>query len=178
VREDSVLQRKDLSLKIFSPRARPIQLKTGKAPAPLNLLLGLIAARGLSLRDRARAIRFCRALAKTNFTLSQDETCLSLFRRYQQSDKLISSLWEPLCLATLNTHINEASALVFLRTLRETFAYSRSNSNLLFTATDLGRLFPDPALDYIERNGGSIRLLLSGLAVPMTTPPSRQPVDG
>ena len=158
VDEGQVLRRKDLALNIFTPRARPIHFKTGKAPAPLNLLLGLIGARGLPLRDRIRAILFCQALAKQNFTLPHDETCLSLFRRYHQSDKLIKSLWEPLCLATLNTHINEASALIFLRTLRETFAYSRQNSNLLFTATDLGRLFPDPALDFIERNRGSIKL--------------------
>jgi len=158
VQEEQVLRREELELKIFSPRARAIHFKTGRTPAPLNLLLGLIGARGLSLRDRFKAIGFCRALAKQDFTLTQDETCLSLFRRYHQSDKLVKSLWEPLCLATLNTHINEASATVFLRMLRETFAYSRQNSNLLFTATDLGRLFPDPALDFIERNGGSIRL--------------------
>jgi uncharacterized protein with NAD-binding domain and iron-sulfur cluster len=63
-----------------------------------------------------------------------------------------------LCLAALNTHINDASAIVFLRMMRETFSYSRTDSNLLFTATDLGRSFPDPALEYIELNGGSVRL--------------------
>lgn len=158
LREEQVLLRKDLLLHMQSPKDRTIKLKTGKLPAPLHLLVGLITAQGLSPADKIKAIKFCLALAKTNFTLEEDENCLTLFKRHRQSARLIHSLWEPLCLAALNTHINDASAIVFLRMLRETFSYSRTDSNLLFTATDLGKSFPDPALEYIEQNGGSVRL--------------------
>ena len=158
IREEDVLHRKDLYLRMHSPDSRNLRLVTGKLPAPLHLLMGLITATGLSLVDRIKAIRFSAALAKTNYTLEHDETCLALLERYRQSKKLIQHIWEPLCLAALNTHIHEASAEVFLRVLRETFSYNRANSNFLFTSTDLGQLLPDPAMDYIEQNGGSVKL--------------------
>lgn len=156
--EEDVLLRKDLYLRMHPAKGRPIRMKTGKTPAPLHLLKGLITASGLSLHDRIRAIKFSAALAKADFKLEEDETCLSLFKRHQQSEKLIKALWEPLCLGALNTHIDEASAEIFLRILRDTFSQNRINSNYLFPKTDLGQLLPDPAMDYIEKNGGSIKL--------------------
>lgn len=156
--EEDVLLRKDLYLRMHSAKGRSIRMKTGKIPAPIHLLKGLLTASGLSLRDRFKAIKFSAALAKSDFKLDQDESCLSLFTRYQQSDKLIKALWEPLCLGALNTHIEDASAEIFLRVLRDTFSHNRANSNYLFPIVDLGRLFPDPVLDYVEKNGGSIKL--------------------
>ena len=156
--EEDVFLRRDLYLRMHPAQGRPIRMKTGKTPAPLHLLKGLITASGLSLRDKYKAISFSAALSRTDFKLEEDLTCLSLFKRYRQSDKLIKAIWEPLCLGALNTHIDEASAEIFLRVLRDAFTHNRANSNYLFPKTDLGRVLPDPALDYIEKNGGSIKL--------------------
>lgn len=158
IKEKQVLQRRDLSLTMLSKDWRPIRLKTGKMPAPLHLAIGLLTMTGVSIKDRLNALKFTYVLTKSDFTIKKDESCLSLFKKHNQSHKIIKALWEPLCLAGLNTHISEASAEVYLHMLRETFAHTRSKSNLLFTMKDLGKLLPDPALDYIERYGGSIRL--------------------
>ena len=64
----------------------------------------------------------------------------------------------PLCLGALNTHINEASAQIFLRTLKESFRHARKDSDILLTRKDLGAILPVPASDYIEIHNGHVRL--------------------
>ena len=121
IQEEKVLHRKNMYLRMYSPITRNLHLRTGGLPTPLHLALGLLTATGLSLFDRIKALRFSAALAKSDYTLEKDETCLSLLQRHKQSKKLIKNIWEPLCLAALNTHIHGASAVIFLRVLRETF---------------------------------------------------------
>ncbi|NOZ53480.1 MAG: NAD(P)-binding protein [Gammaproteobacteria bacterium] len=158
VREDSILKRQRLTLNIKRRYRRDVKITAGRLPAPLHIAWGLLFARGLSITDRIRALTFCAAMSNIDFTLDKDESCLNLFNRYQQTDVIIKCLWEPLCLATLNTKIDIASAHIFLRMLREVFTHARTDSDFLYTYTDLGATFPEPAMEYIEKNGGNIRL--------------------
>lgn len=158
VREDTILKREKLSLNIKRQQQRDVKITAGRFPAPLHIAWGLLFARGLSVTDRIKALTFCAAMSKIDFTIEKDESCLSLFNRYQQTNSVIKCLWEPLCLAALNTQIQVASACIFLRMLREVFTHTRTDSDFLYTCTDLGTTFPEPAMDYIEKNGGNIRL--------------------
>jgi squalene-associated FAD-dependent desaturase len=158
VEEQSVFKRINLSLTVKGGLKTTVKLQTPNLPAPLHLAWGLVTAGGLSLGERINALTFYRRLAKQDFTLAEDETCASLFQRHRQSDKVIKTLWEPLCLWSLNTPKEQASSEVFLRMLRETFAHTHRDSNLLLTLQNLSMVFPDPAMDFIERQGGSIKL--------------------
>ena len=158
VREESILKREKLTLNIKRQQLRDVKITAGRFPAPLHIAWGLLFAKGLSITDRLKALKFCAAMSKIDFTIEKDESCLSLFNRYQQTNSVIKCLWEPLCLAALNTQIKVASACIFLRMLREVFTHARADSDFLYTCTDLGTTFPEPAMDYIEKNGGNIRL--------------------
>ena len=65
---------------------------------------------------------------------------------------------EPLCVAALNTPIEEASGAVFLRVLRDALVGSPGSADLLLPRVGLGNVFPAPALAWLERNGATIRL--------------------
>lgn len=158
VKEGDVLQRRPLSLQWFRPGKRPVSLNTPKLPAPFHLAWALATLKGLSLRDRLSALRVSRQLEKTNFTLEKDCSVADLLAQHQQSPMLINTLWEPLCIGALNTHLHEASAQLFLRTLGDSFRHARRDSDLLLTRVNLGALFPKPAVDYIETRNGSVRL--------------------
>ena len=158
VSENSVLKREKLVLNMRRIKNRDVRIETGQLPAPLHLAWGLLFASGLSIADRTRALKFCRAMSKSDYTVPSDISCLELFRQHQQTRVIVETIWEPLCLAALNTPIDSASAVVFLRILREAFNYTRSESDFLFTRVDLGSIYPDPAMDYIEKHGGNIRL--------------------
>ena len=158
VNEEDAFKRVNLSLTLLDGLKKTFSLKTPNLPAPLHLVWGLATATGLSLKHQISALQFYYRLAQQDFTLSEDETCASLFRRHGQPLDVIKTIWEPLCLSGLNTPIEQASAEIFLRMLRETFAHTRHDSNLLLAQQDLSKIFPDPAMDYIERQGGSVQL--------------------
>ncbi|WP_455209790.1 hydroxysqualene dehydroxylase HpnE [Kaarinaea lacus] len=158
VDEKTAFKRINLSLTLVDGIKKAVKLKTPNLPAPLHLAWGLATVGGLSIKERFSALQFYRRLAQQDFTLAEDETCASLFRRHRQPHNVIKTLWEPFCLGGLNTPIEQASAEIFLRILRETFAYTRHDSNLLLALQDLSNIFPDPAMDYIERQGGSVQL--------------------
>jgi len=65
-------------------------------------------------------------------------------------------LWEPLCVAALNTPPDAASAQVFLNVLRDSLAAERSASDLLLPTVDLGAMFPVPAAGYVTARGGRV----------------------
>jgi len=127
-------------------------------PAPLHLLAGLIGARGLSAGAKFAAIRFMTAMQLRGFALAADISVAELMRRHRQPQATVRYLWEPLCIAALNTEIAQASSTIFLRVLRDSFTQAASDSDLLIPRADLGALFPDLAARTVAAAGGRIRL--------------------
>lgn len=127
-------------------------------PAPLHILAGLLRAKGLSGHERIAALRFMAALKLSGFRLPQDETLSAFLARHQQPVRLVRWLWEPLCLAALNTPLDQASAQVFLNVLRDSFSRARTDSDLLLPRHDLSTLISDPLARYIQQRGGEVRM--------------------
>ncbi len=74
-----------------------------------------------------------------------------------QPQAAIRNLWEPLCIAALNTPLAVASAQIFLNVLAAAFAREAHDSDTLMPRVDLSSLFPDAAAAYVVDRGGSIR---------------------
>ncbi len=127
-------------------------------PAPLDLLGGLLAAKGVSLGERLGAVRFLTALKRARFRVEPDISFLQLLKQHGQDGAIGRYLWAPLCVAALNTPIEQASANVFLAVLRDTLAGPPGSSDLLLPRVDLSRLFPEPAAEFVKSHGGDIRL--------------------
>lgn len=133
-------------------------LQAPPLPAPLHLLYALFTAKGLKFKDRIAAIKFGLYLRKNNYQLKQDISVEALFQLTQQTDILIRQLWEPLCLSVMNTAIKDASANVFMNVFKEAFTNKRKDADLLLPTTDLSKLFPNAAIQYIRNNGGEVYL--------------------
>jgi squalene-associated FAD-dependent desaturase len=125
---------------------------------PLHLAAGLLSAQGLSLADKWAATRFMRTLENQGFRLSSDRPASVLLAEHRQPANLVAKLWEPLCVAALNTPIDLASAQVFCNVLRDSLAGPRAASDLVFNRADLGTVFPDAAKRFIQERGGEVRL--------------------
>lgn len=134
-----------------------LRLAAPRLPAPLHLAAALLFAQGLSWADKWAAIRFMRTMESARFRLPADQTVASLLYAHNQPPNLRRLLWEPLCIAALNTGADTASAQVFLNVLRDSLAAKREASDLLLPATDFSTLFPEPAAAYVERRGGQMR---------------------
>lgn len=71
---------------------------------------------------------------------------------------LYERFWEPLTLAVLNTTPERGQARLLWRVIRETFLLGGQASRPLVAKRGLGPAFVDPAVAYIEANGGVVRL--------------------
>lgn len=60
---------------------------------------------------------------------------------------------QPLCVSALNTPPHRASAQIFANVLRDGLTGRRENSDLLVPRIDLGRLFPEPAVERLRAMG-------------------------
>ncbi|HET9735678.1 MAG TPA: hydroxysqualene dehydroxylase HpnE [Burkholderiales bacterium] len=126
-------------------------------PAPLGLLAGLLATRGLPWRERLDAVRFMRALRRQDFRLEQDCTVSELLEEHAQDGRIGHYLWRPLCVSALNTPPGRASARVFLAVLRDTLGGEAEASDLILPCVDLSRLFPEPATGWLRAHGAEVR---------------------
>jgi squalene-associated FAD-dependent desaturase len=133
-------------------------LRAPRLPYPFNLLFALIGARGLARSQSFAAISFIAALRAKRYRVEPDRSVARLLDEHGQSGALRSHLWEPLCISALNTPIERASAQVFASALRDALTGRRENSDLLLPAADLGRLFPEPAAEYVKARGGAVEL--------------------
>ena len=127
-------------------------------PFPFGLLGGLLLARGLPASERLGAVRFIATLRAAGFRLPQDIAVAELLRRHRQDGAIGHYLWRPLCVSALNTPVEIASSRAFLVVLRDALLGGGGASDLVLPRVDLSRLFPDPAADFVARNGGEIRL--------------------
>jgi len=157
----ALFHRLPLTLRPFGGR-RPggFELAAWNAPAPLHLAGGVLSAQGLNWRERLALIADFRRLARMESRVAPGETVAQCFARTPR--RAFAAVWEPLCLATLNTVPERASARMFAHVLRAAFTGAARHSDFLIPAVDLSACFPDAAAQFIAKRGGVVR---SGVTV-------------
>ena len=156
--EDRVFRRIPLDLLMRNTRGAQVHLHAPNLPAPLHMLWALLTMQGLPLSKRWAALHLSLAMQRNQFIVDPDVPLLTYLQQHDQGTEIIESLWQPLCLATLNTPIAQASTSLFLKVMADAFFDTRAASDLLVPLTDLGHCFPEGARDYIEQHGGSVRI--------------------
>ncbi len=170
VQEQDVLMRVPLALDVRTENKSAFRLATpGYLPAPLNQLIGFLFCSGLQWHERMSVIKLVTRLKKSNYQLANDEPLADFLQKNQQSGKTVSLLWEPLCLAALNTPINKASSRIFLNVLRDAFQHKNS-SDFLLPRQDLSRLFSQPITRYLKAH--QVRVLHNKRVKSITVSPS------
>jgi squalene-associated FAD-dependent desaturase len=132
-----------------------LTLRARVAPGRLGLLAGLLSARGLTVSERIANLAWFSRLRRSNFARPAYETVAAMLAPLPP--RVAKRLWEPLCLAALNTPVATASAQVFANVLAAAFAGAADASDFIIPATDLTTLFPEVAARYVEAHGGTVR---------------------
>lgn len=135
------------------------RLALPKLPAPLNVAWGLLSAQGVGLGEKIRTALWMDGIKRRRFQLNADITVAQWLDQSGQTGKLRRHLWEPLCLAALNTAATCASAQLFANVLRDSLGSSqRAATDLLLPRVTLGELLPEPAGRWLEAHGAQVNL--------------------
>ncbi|MBY4897580.1 hydroxysqualene dehydroxylase HpnE [Cupriavidus sp. AU9028] len=137
-----------------------------RLPAPWHLLGLALRAQGPTLAERLGLARQLLPLRRASNkhqgqphdTVSQwlDAWPAEAAGPGQGEDSLWRRLWEPLCVAAMNTPANEADAAVFRRVLADALFGQDGDSDMLIPARDLSALFPEAAAEVVRRAGGAV----------------------
>ncbi len=131
--------------------ASGLRLKASRQRAPWHLLAMIVTARGIGLDERWSIATFMLRAKKIRWMLDADCTVAELFETWRQPRRLTHQVWEPLCIAALNTPMEIASAQVFLNVLRDSLGGAARDSDLLLPRVDLGGLLPDATARFLAR---------------------------
>ncbi|MBL1293671.1 MAG: FAD-dependent oxidoreductase [Thiotrichales bacterium] len=155
--ESDLFKRRPTLLKCRTHKLPGFRLSLPHMPAPIHFIVGLLIANGFSLIEKKNIIQLCITLRLINFSIKKDEPLLSWLKNNKQSEKIIAQFWQPLCLSILNTSADRASCQVFLHVLKDSFTLQRHYSDFLFARHNIGKLFPEPAKNYL--NGAGVKIL-------------------
>jgi len=157
---DALLMRRPLRLASLDGAFR---LSAPRLPAPWHAAFALLTARGLDWPARLAATRFIHGLRGAGWQAPAVWTVADLLAHHAQPRELVRLLWEPLCLAALNTPPAQASAALFARVLRDSLAGALRDSDILLPCVDLSALWPDAAARQVTmRYGHTVRQLQPG----------------
>ncbi len=120
-----------------------LDLQASNRKAPWHLVSMILKARGLSIDERWSMAMLIWRAKRARWTLPEDCTVAALLATWQQPVLLTHKLWDPLCVAALNTPVDIASAQVFLNVLRDSLGADARDSDLLLPRVDLGSMLPD-----------------------------------
>jgi squalene-associated FAD-dependent desaturase len=135
------------------------RLTLPKLPAPLNVAWGLLTSPTVDWREKAKTAWWMDGLKRRGFQLARETTVARWLDDAGQTGTLRRHLWEPLCLAALNTPAERASAQLFANVLRDSLGSPRrEDTDLLLPRVDLGELLPEPAGRWLLAHGAELRL--------------------
>lgn len=144
---ETALHRSPLQLRFYDGTG----LQFADGAAPWDALMGIVRARGWTVRDKTALLLSATLWGMRGFRCAAHTTvaqlCASLTQRLR--DEFI----DPLCISALNTPAHEASGQVFLRVLRDSLLGGRGSSNFLLPRTDLGACFAQAAAHWLQARG-------------------------
>lgn len=129
-------------------------LRLPALPAPLNLLAGIVSARGWSWADKWNFIRRAVHWQQQHFECSAGMTVAELCAGLPPA--VMALMIEPLCVSALNLPPAQASARVFLRVMQDALLGGTGSSDMLIPCVDQSRLFPDAAIQWLQQRGAEV----------------------
>lgn len=112
-------------------------------PAALRLPVAILSMRGIGVRQKIQLLRALVTLQRLRWQIKPDVTVATWLAGHHQPPYLVRMFWEPLCIATLNTPLAQASMALFARVLNDGLVAGADASDLLIPRVNLSALWPE-----------------------------------
>lgn len=147
-----------LPLRLCTPK-HDFDFRLSSLPAPFHLLVGVLRSRGISWSDKWRLARVASA-AQNTASVGPKITVAQWLNGLGQSERMRRMLWDPLCVAALNTRSEHASAQLFAAVLRDSVGRDARASDVLIPRVGLTQLWPSHLPSTITQHlGHTVRRL-------------------
>ena len=155
-----VTEQSRLSVPVSRPGRRRARISRTGAPAPLHLARSLLRYSPLSVTDRMRAVRTALALRRLEPDgPDTDDMSFGGWLRFRgESDRAIASLWDLICLPTVNLRADDASLSLAVKVFRTGLLDDTDSADLGWTRVPLSALHGDAAARVITDQVGNIHL--------------------
>ena len=150
---DAIAYQPELSVPILYDGGRTVLRGAPALPGPMHLVPGLLRYRALSFADRFRVLRAGAAILVDR---RRGHSFGDWLRAHGQSPRAIVRLWDPVCVATLNAHVEDVDLQAARKVFREGFFFPDGAGLGLFTQP-MSTVF-DAARDYLEARDGEVRI--------------------
>jgi hydroxysqualene dehydroxylase len=163
--------------RIAEPVAARAVLRRDRLPAPLHLGRSLLRYGFVPLGVRARFAGAALALARMDLddpALDQ-QTFASWLSQHGQSHAAISSLWDLICLPTVNLPAGQASLAMAAKVFQTGLLTDASGGDIGWSRVPLGLLHGERAAAALRRAGVDVRLGEPVLAVEPASPNQDRP---
>jgi len=149
---------KSLKVPFVKKGCEVVELSSYKKFYPLNLLLGIVNFKALSIKERLKVIDFFLDLICCYSCDLKDKTVKDWLECKGQSENTIKSFWGILVVGTLNTTIEKASAEVFSEILQRIFLSGNNAATIVLPKASLEKFCIEDAIRFIKTKGGRIIL--------------------
>jgi len=155
---ENFIYQKSLRINFLTQKGKLVGLKSFTSFYPFNLLLALLNFNAITFKDRLSLLRFVIKLPFISHQKLIDRNLKDWLKEGKQSDDTIKSLWEIIAVGALNTNIDKASAFMFREILMKIFFNGNFASTIILPKNDLSNSYVKNAKEFIESNGGEIKL--------------------
>ena len=147
----------DLPIEPFGYQSAARQLSVPMQSGRWPLVKALLSARGFSWQERYRLLSALLRLQMKGWRVPKGQTVAAWLTETKQPDALIHAFWAPLCLAILNTPLEQAAMCRLAPVLRDTLGMGGSALGMIQPAENLSDAIVWPIVKAIKHYGGEVR---------------------
>jgi len=148
-----------LEVALVTKEGRRAKLAAPGLPAPFHLAVALLRHGMLTLPEKLACLRVVGdARVRWDDEALDGVTVAQWLESLGQSRNARDVLWDPLCLATLNTSPEDAPASLLAVVIVKGLLGKGQASSLALSTVSLSRLHAEPALAHLERRGARVLL--------------------
>lgn len=155
---DSIYVQPHLEINFVDRQKKKYKLDTGEVTYPFNILTALKDYDALSKSEKALVVKLFLKIAVCNPKHYEEISTKEFLGKNHQTENSINALWEIIHVGTMNCKMEESSAAIFIRILKEIFFTINNSTKIILPKVGLSEMYCDRSAEFLEGKGSEISL--------------------